>query len=477
MSTTDHLALPFIDAAQAQKHVTHNAALSLLDCVVQLSVSARNVTAPPAMPLEGQRLLLGTGATGAFAGHDGAIATWQDGAWTFLTPVPGWRCFSEADGVLLIFNGTAFVDVLSLIKAAQNLDLLGINATATAQNPLSATLNAALFNALATTAGGTGDMRLVLNKAAAGNTVSQLYQDAFSGRAETGLAGDDHFHIKVSPDGASWHEAIAIDNASGLVSFPSGAALLPGFRNLLRNANFGINQRGVAGTVTLAAGAYGHDGVRAGAGGATYNCAASGIDTVLTITAGSLILPVEAGMIAGGSYILSQAGSAAARVWQGTGNAGTGNYASLPLPVAGLSVNTQTNIEFSAGTLQLPQFEQGLVATSFERRPASIEMLLCQRYFQALQGGVFVMSWGPGNAAGYGVIAQMRAMPTAALVDTGLVYLFGVGSGTVSSTDIASFSMQAASVFAIAFKSGSPATAANQPGFLLNANLQFSAEI
>ena len=42
MSNSDHLALPFIDAAQSQKHVTHNAALNLLDCVVQLSISARN---------------------------------------------------------------------------------------------------------------------------------------------------------------------------------------------------------------------------------------------------------------------------------------------------------------------------------------------------------------------------------------------------------------------------------------------------
>ena len=477
MSNTDHLALPFIDAAQAQKHVTHNAALNLLDCVVQLSVSARNVTAPPSAPVEGQRLLLGTGASGVFAGHDGTIATYQDGAWTFMTPVLGWRCFSESDGVLLIYNGTGFVDVLSLIKVAQNLSLLGINATATAQNPLSATLNGALFNALATGSGGTGDMRMVLNKVASSNTVSQLYQDGFSGRAETGLAGDDHFHVKVSPDGSIWRESINIDNSSGLVTFPSGAALLPGFRNLLRNASFTINQRGVTGTVTLAAGAYGHDGVKAGANGATYTFAASGIDTVLTIIAGSLILPIEAGMVAGGTYVLSQAGTAQARVWQGTGDVGTGSYTNLSLLSSSMSANTQTNIEFSTGTLLTPQFEQSPVATVFERRPVSVEGSLCQRYFQVLQGGVFVMSWGPGNAAGYGAIAPMRAIPTAALVGTAVVYLFNIGSGTVSSSNVASFAMQQPTVLEIVFGSGSPATAANQSGFILNANLQFSAEI
>ena len=47
MSDTTRLALPRLDAAQAQKHVTHNEALGLLDALVHLSLSARNVAAPP----------------------------------------------------------------------------------------------------------------------------------------------------------------------------------------------------------------------------------------------------------------------------------------------------------------------------------------------------------------------------------------------------------------------------------------------
>ena len=35
--TTTHLLLPYILAAQAQKHVTHNEALRILDGLVQLS--------------------------------------------------------------------------------------------------------------------------------------------------------------------------------------------------------------------------------------------------------------------------------------------------------------------------------------------------------------------------------------------------------------------------------------------------------
>ena len=39
-----HLLLPFILAAQAQKHITHNEAIRLLDAIVQLSVLDRDLT-------------------------------------------------------------------------------------------------------------------------------------------------------------------------------------------------------------------------------------------------------------------------------------------------------------------------------------------------------------------------------------------------------------------------------------------------
>ena len=85
MTQTTHLALPFIEAAQAQKHVTHNEALELIDALTQLSVSARDVTSPPATPAEGDRVLVGAGATGAFAGKTDQIATFLAGGWTFLS--------------------------------------------------------------------------------------------------------------------------------------------------------------------------------------------------------------------------------------------------------------------------------------------------------------------------------------------------------------------------------------------------------
>lgn len=221
MSTT-HLGLPLIGAAQAQKHVPHNEALFLLDAINQLSVSARNVTSPPASPAEGDRLLIGANASGAFAGKTGTIATYLAGAWSFLTPKAGWRCYVVAETTLLIYSGSDWVDGVSLIHELQNLTRLGVGAIADESTPLAIKLNTAFFTAKRTSENGTGDLRFTLDKESAAKTVSQLYQSNYSGRAETGLTGDDNFHIKVSADGGNWKEALVIDAASGAVAFPSG---------------------------------------------------------------------------------------------------------------------------------------------------------------------------------------------------------------------------------------------------------------
>lgn len=187
-------------------------------------------------------------------------------------------------------------------------------------------------------------------------------------------------------------------NGRPIVDLGTSTSLLiqgAGFRNKLRNAQFLVNQRNVSGTVTLAAGAYGHDGVKAGSSGATYTFAQSGTDVTLTITAGSLIMPIEASFIEGGSFFFSQAGSAQARVWQGTGYTGSGSYAA-PGFSATLTANTQTNVEFSTGTVLRPQLEAGGSATPFERRPYQAELAFCQRYYLFLNGAA-------GGFAGIGV--------------------------------------------------------------------------
>lgn len=219
MTATARLALPLIEAGQAQKHVTHNEALAALDRLVQALVIDRDLAAPPASPAEGAGYIVAASPTGAWTGQAGRIATWVSGGWTFTVPAAGLRVWLADEARLMVWTGSAWVDPVSgaigAISALQNLTRLGIGTTADATNPLAAKLNTMLFAALATGEGGTGDLRQTASKEAAGNTLSLLFQTAYSGRAELGLVGSDDFSLKVSADGASWTEALKLVAASG----------------------------------------------------------------------------------------------------------------------------------------------------------------------------------------------------------------------------------------------------------------------
>ncbi len=216
MDETHLLKLPYILAAQSQKHVTHNEALRALDALVHLAVESMDLNAPPGSPSEGERHIVGSSPSGAWSGHTGDIAAYQDGAWAFYPPVAGWRTWVADEDALYVFNGAGWIPVSSGGGgggggSVNPVSFVGVNATADTTNRLSVASPAALFNHE-----GAGH-QLKINKASAIDTGSVVFQTGFSGRAEFGLAGDDDFHVKVSADGSAWHEALVISRSSGAV--------------------------------------------------------------------------------------------------------------------------------------------------------------------------------------------------------------------------------------------------------------------
>jgi hypothetical protein len=212
MADSPHLALPYLEAAQAQKHVTHNEALRALDALVMLAVQDRDLAAPPGSPSEGDRYLVASGATAAWSGKDGNIAAWQDGAWSFHTPQEGWRAWIADEDILLVFNGASWAGA-----ATQNAALLGVNTSADSTNKLAVSSAAVLFNHA-----GSG-VRVKLNKSGDGDTASFLFQKAYSGRAEIGLIGNNDFAFKTSADGSAFATGLT------LVAAASGVPRVPGF--------------------------------------------------------------------------------------------------------------------------------------------------------------------------------------------------------------------------------------------------------
>jgi hypothetical protein len=198
MVATARLALPLLAAAQAQKHVTHNEALAALDALVMLAVATAGAASPPGSPAAGERHIVGAGATGAWAGHDGEIAAWAGTWWDFYAPQAGWRAFDAGTATMLVHDGAGWE---RLVATAPDF---GVNATPDATNRL------------AVAAGGTrlshdgAGHRVTVNKAALAETASLLFQTGWSGRAEIGLAGSDALSVRVSADGAAWTEALHV---------------------------------------------------------------------------------------------------------------------------------------------------------------------------------------------------------------------------------------------------------------------------
>ena len=206
------LALPLIQPAQAQKHVTHNEALRILDAVTQLTVLSHDRSTPPDSPAVGERHIVGPAATGAWAGQDASVALFDGNGWQFFAPGAGWRA-DLADGRQLRHDGSGWQVARPDLD---NLPGVGIGTTSGPVNRLAVASDATLF-----THAGAGH-QLKLDKADTAQTASLLFQTGFSGRAEMGLSGKDDWSVKVSADGTAWTEALIIDGGSGLVS---GAAV------------------------------------------------------------------------------------------------------------------------------------------------------------------------------------------------------------------------------------------------------------
>lgn len=257
-TTSAVLSLPYIQPSQAQKHVTHNTALRMLDSITQLAVIAQDLDSPPPAPAVGARYIVGPGASGDWAGQAGSIATREEADWRFVQPLAGWLAFVVSDGILMVFDAVSGWEPLTGDPDLE-LDTLGVGTSADAVNRLSVSSEATLLNH-----NGAGH-QLKINKAEAPDTASLLFQSGFAGHAEMGLSGSTDFSIKISDDGSSWAEALRIDATTARPHMPQGAridgtisgtAVQSGIHDttvgrLMGAGAFGLGQAGPTATVSL----------------------------------------------------------------------------------------------------------------------------------------------------------------------------------------------------------------------------------
>ncbi len=223
---TPHLALPLIAASQAQKHVTHNEALALLDALVQLACLDKDLAAPPPGPAEGDRYLVTADAPGgAWAGLAGQVVRYADGVWTGAAPRAGWLAWLVDEADLYVFDGAAWTSLRRALTALQSVGRLGINTAADASNRLAVKSDSALLTWDDATPG-TGDMRVSVNRKSAARDAALVFETGYAARALLGNLGSDDFTLKVSPDGAAFATALTASARTGGIDFASAETAL-----------------------------------------------------------------------------------------------------------------------------------------------------------------------------------------------------------------------------------------------------------
>ena len=178
----------------------------------------------------------------------------------------------------------------------------------------------------------------------------------------------------------------------GISSALGSQALLPaglGFRNLLINGEFRINQRGYTSASNLASGSYGFDRWKSTFTNTTLTFTSAPQGQIVTINSGGSVEQViERENVSAGTYVLSWTGTATGRVYN-TG-ATPPAYAASPIVVT-LDGLANVEVEFTASggtrTLWKPQLEQNFQPTPFEQRPIGAELALCQRYYNRTADG------------------------------------------------------------------------------------------
>lgn len=135
MTDTAQLGLPLLQPAQAQKHVTVNAAFARLDGLAQLSLVSRSGTIPPVAVVDGSTYGVPVGAVNEWAGQDGKVAIATNGGWDFATPRRGWRALILDEGALAIFDGAIWregMTTLSPSNAGLSFHVAELDQTVTA---------------------------------------------------------------------------------------------------------------------------------------------------------------------------------------------------------------------------------------------------------------------------------------------------------------------------------------------------------
>jgi len=220
----------------------------------------------------------------------------------------------------------------------------------------------------------------------------EVFSGSAQDRMKLGSLGSSFWFQGVLDEVAMFDKALTADQVAALYAssrgLPTDSTLDYVGRNYLINPDFAINQRAFAGG-SLGDGVYGYD--RWKADGSSSITAVDGSGYV-TLTSGTLEQVLEAPGLAG--KIVTLDADTGGTTVAGEIDGQTGN---LPLTVtvdAGSTGNI--SIKLTGGKVKNLRLVEGTVADTYQARPFTEELLLCQRYFSKS----YPSDTAPGSVAG-----------------------------------------------------------------------------
>lgn len=89
--------LPLLAVSQAQKEITHNEALAIIDALLHTAIEGVLATMPAVSDADvGKCWVVGPSPTGIWLGKDGFLAVYVGGSWRYIAPQDGMRIWNRA---------------------------------------------------------------------------------------------------------------------------------------------------------------------------------------------------------------------------------------------------------------------------------------------------------------------------------------------------------------------------------------------
>jgi hypothetical protein len=206
---------------EAQGAVWYSALKEFLraaDGLVMPAVQDKDLTTPPSTPTNGDRYIVASTATGAWATHEGKIARYNGSdttaGWEFYTPKEGWSVYARDENAWYLYNGSAWVaesalvpdGSLSLAKIADQSSGIIVGRTATGTGPVSALSATAVLT--------------LIGAATVAEAKSEILEYALSDEATALTAATSVLTVRV-PFGCTLtavRASLSVTSSSGLVT-------------------------------------------------------------------------------------------------------------------------------------------------------------------------------------------------------------------------------------------------------------------